>query len=260
MNSSSKTLALVEGAIMVALATALSFVKFFQFPWGGSITLVSMLPICLYSIKRGSKNGMFASIVYALIQLGFGIALDGLLGWGLTGVGLAASIAFDYVVAFSVLGLTGLLNTVFKKVVSSKALGCCMAVLLVAAATTSVLLFNKAFADKPVAVIIVTALAVIFTVLIILLYVKEKDLTKKASLIAIGLVCVLRFLSHFLAGVIAYASWAFELWPGFPADNVPLYSLAYNGAYMLPELVLVLVGAVLLLRIPTFRRFLYVED
>lgn len=49
----SKTLTLVEGAVMVALATVLSFIRVYKLPWGGSITLLSMLPIAVFSIKHG---------------------------------------------------------------------------------------------------------------------------------------------------------------------------------------------------------------
>lgn len=98
---------LVEGAIMVALATALSFVKVFQLPWGGSITLVSMLPIVIYSIKWGIKAGLATALVYSLVQLGQGIVMDGLLGWGLSPAALIGCIMLDYILAFSVLGLAG---------------------------------------------------------------------------------------------------------------------------------------------------------
>mgnify|MGYP000815191690 CR=1 FL=1 len=78
-----KVLTLVEGAVMVALATVLSFVKIVHLPWGGSVTLLSMLPIIVFSIKRGVANGLAASFVFALIQFIQGCA-DGLFGWGLT--------------------------------------------------------------------------------------------------------------------------------------------------------------------------------
>ena len=99
-------LALVEGAIMVALATVLSFVRIVRFPWGGSVTLLSMLPITIYSIRHGVKFGLLASFVYSLIQFLQGV-MDGLFGWGLTGGMLVACILFDYIVAFTVLGLAG---------------------------------------------------------------------------------------------------------------------------------------------------------
>lgn len=99
---------LTEGAIMIALAVVLSYIRVWKLPWGGSVTLLSMLPIVVFSIKWGVKSGMFVSVVYALFQLGQGIIADGLLGWGLTPVMLVACIFFDYLGAFSVLGLAGL--------------------------------------------------------------------------------------------------------------------------------------------------------
>ncbi len=91
---------------MVALATVLSFIRVFKLPWGGSITLLSMLPIVIYSIKNGVKNGMIVSFVYSLVQFFQGI-MDGLFGWGLTPVSLVACILLDYILAFSALGLAG---------------------------------------------------------------------------------------------------------------------------------------------------------
>lgn len=108
MEKNSKTRILVEGAIMVALAFVLSCIKVFKLPWGGSITLLSMLPIVIFSIKRGVKAGLFAAFVSALIQLGQGIIADGLLGWGLTPVMLIACIFLDYIGAYTVIGLAGI--------------------------------------------------------------------------------------------------------------------------------------------------------
>ena len=108
MEKNSKTRILVEGAIMVALAFVLSCIKVFKLPWGGSITLLSMLPIAVFSIKRGVKAGLFAAFVSALIQLGQGIVADGLLGWGLTPVMLISCMFLDYIGAFTVIGLSGI--------------------------------------------------------------------------------------------------------------------------------------------------------
>ncbi|MCQ2540629.1 MAG: energy-coupled thiamine transporter ThiT [Acetatifactor sp.] len=102
-----KTKILVEGAAMVALATVLSFIRVFKLPWGGSITLLSMLPIVLFSIRRGVKSGLVVSFVYALVQFGQGV-MDGLFGWGLTPGMLVACILLDYLGAFFVLGLAGM--------------------------------------------------------------------------------------------------------------------------------------------------------
>ena len=69
-------------AVMVALSAALSMVKIFEMPLGGSVTLLSMLPVCMLAIMYGCKHGLFCSFVYALSQLLFGIGA--VLGWGLT--------------------------------------------------------------------------------------------------------------------------------------------------------------------------------
>ena len=185
---------MVEGAAMVALSTVLSFIPIIQLPWGGTVTLLSMLPIAVFSIRRGVKAGFTASFVYSLIQFAQGI-MKGLFGWGLTPLMLAACIFLDYIGAFTVLGVSG----AFRK---------------------------KKFPGW----IGGTALAV-----------------------------VLRFVFHFLSGVVIWKSVG-ELWNGFSTDNTYLYSFLYNGCYMLPELIFTLAGAVALLKIPQTRRFLIAND
>ena len=105
--SKNKTKILVEGAVMVALATVLSYVRVYRLPWGGSITLLSMLPIVLFSIRRGLGAGLTVSFVFSLVQFTQGI-VDGIFGWGLTPGMLIACILLDYIVAFTVLGLAGI--------------------------------------------------------------------------------------------------------------------------------------------------------
>ena len=41
---------LTMSAVMVALSAALSMVKIFEMPLGGSVTLLSMLPVCMLAI------------------------------------------------------------------------------------------------------------------------------------------------------------------------------------------------------------------
>lgn len=185
-----KTKILVEGAAMVALATVLSFIRVFKLPWGGSITLLSMLPITLFSIRRGVKPGLIVAFVYALIQFLQGV-MDGLFGWGLTPGMLAACILLDYLVAFTVLGLAGC----FRK----------------------------------------------------------KGLPGWIS--GISLAVGLRFLCHFLSGVVIWNSFG-DLWEGFSTENTYLYSFVYNGCYMLPELIFTVIGAVILLSAPQTKRLL----
>lgn len=117
-----KLLALVEGAVMVALATVLCFIRLIRFPWGGSVTLLSMLPIIVFSLRRGVKWGLIASFAFSLVQFLQGV-MDGLFGWGLTSGMLIACILFDYIIAFTVLGLAGIFgNKNFGKMVAGTVL------------------------------------------------------------------------------------------------------------------------------------------
>ena len=60
--------ALTYGAICVATAFALSYVKFFSLPQGGSVTFASMLPIILYSYMFGTRRGLVVGVVYGMLQ------------------------------------------------------------------------------------------------------------------------------------------------------------------------------------------------
>jgi len=121
----SKTLILAECAIMLGLATALSFVKIIKMPWGGSVTLLSMLPIALVSIRRGVKWGLPVAFLYAVIQ--FGMDLGDVLTWSLTPAVFVGMLFLDYLFAFSVLGLSGIYR---KKGFEGQLLGTVIAVTL----------------------------------------------------------------------------------------------------------------------------------
>ena len=60
--------ALTYGAICVAMAFALSYIKFFSLPQGGSVTFASMLPIILYSYMFGTRKGLVVGVVYGMLQ------------------------------------------------------------------------------------------------------------------------------------------------------------------------------------------------
>jgi thiamine transporter len=107
--TNTNTKKIVTGAIMIALATVLSFIRIKWLPWGGSITLLSMFPIVIYSIKYGVKWGLGASFVFSLIQFIQGI-IDGLFGWGLSTSMLIACIFLDYIFAFTVIGIAGMFH------------------------------------------------------------------------------------------------------------------------------------------------------
>ena len=105
--------ALTEGAIFVALAQILSYLKLFRLPQGGSIT-VAMLPILLYCARWGFGAGMLASFVYSVLQL----LLDGAYAWGWQ------SILGDYIVAYTALGLAGLFHKRYHGFFIGVVVGC----------------------------------------------------------------------------------------------------------------------------------------
>ena len=108
-----KTRALTEGALMVAAATALSYVKLLELPQGGSVC-IGMLPIFLYCARWGCKESFLASFAYGLLQLIF----DGAYAWGPT------SMLLDYVLAFGVLGVACLFRKQKGGVFVGTVVGC----------------------------------------------------------------------------------------------------------------------------------------
>ncbi len=174
---------LVLTAVLIGLSTALSLIKIWQMPLGGSITLLSMLPVALISIEYGVSWGLVGAFIYSLIQMGLDLAA--VLSWGLSPLAIFGTIMLDYILAYTSIGLAGMFR---KKGIP----GICGGV------------FNALF---------------------------------------------LRFVFHLISGTIIFDIWMPEGWA-----NPFLYSICYNGLYMLPELVLTMAGAVILFKTPSFTR------
>ncbi|MCI8416373.1 MAG: proton-coupled thiamine transporter YuaJ [Lachnospiraceae bacterium] len=88
---------LVFSAAAMALGMITSFLKIFEAPMGGSVTLFSMLFICCIGYWYGLRVGLMTSIAYGLLQLitdPYIISLP--------------QMAMDYLFAFGALGLSGL--------------------------------------------------------------------------------------------------------------------------------------------------------
>ena len=65
--------ALTEGAVMVALATALGYLKLFELPQGGAVC-IGMLPLFLYCVRWGLGKGLVCCFAYGVLQLIFASA------------------------------------------------------------------------------------------------------------------------------------------------------------------------------------------
>ena len=171
-------LRLTTSAVMIALATVLSLITVVKMPLGGSLTPLSMLPICILSVKYGNRWGFCCSFLYALVQLF--LDLGSVLSWGLTKTAVVACILIDYIAAFTVLGIAG----IFREKGTWGILG------------------------------------------------------------GIALAIALRYTCHVISGGTVFSIWC--EW-----DSAWVYSLCYNGAYLLPEGILTLLGTWGILRIPS---------
>ena len=81
----------------MALAYVTSFIKIFELPYGGSVTLLSMLFIVLAANWYGVKTGMLVGFAYGVLQFLQEPHFLSLL-----------QVCCDYVLAFAALGLAGL--------------------------------------------------------------------------------------------------------------------------------------------------------
>ena len=99
---------ITESSLMVAFATVLSFIKLVEMPYGGSVTLASMLPIVIVSYRHGIIFGLASGGVYAAIQQLLGLST---LSYFTTWQSILAVILLDYVIAFTITGLGGIFRS-----------------------------------------------------------------------------------------------------------------------------------------------------
>lgn len=207
-----KTKRLTESAMLLAVAIVLELVsKMFipEMPFGGQITLVSMLPVVLISYRHGVKWGLVSGITYALLEMAIGAKTvaaafqPGYFGDETMIVNALIMCMLDYIVAYSVLGLGGC--------------------------------FRNRTQNHGVS----------------LMY---------GSLVALGA----RYVAHIASGYILFSGWAewFFTQDGFPAWGAQLveslsptalglvYSVVYNGMYMIPEIIITAAVSLFLARVP----------
>ncbi|MEE0884552.1 MAG: energy-coupled thiamine transporter ThiT [Faecalimonas sp.] len=88
---------LVYSALGIALALVTSYIKLWEMPMGGSVTLLSMFFICLIGYWFGLKYGLITGIAFGLLQF---IIDPYMLS--------VPQVILDYPLAFGALGLSGL--------------------------------------------------------------------------------------------------------------------------------------------------------
>lgn len=95
-SASSAVKRLVFSAMGIALAIVTSYIKVWEMPMGGSVTLLSMLFICLIGYWFGAGYGILAGAAYGILQFIIDPYMVSVL-----------QVLFDYPLAFGALGLSG---------------------------------------------------------------------------------------------------------------------------------------------------------
>lgn len=201
-------------AIATAISVACSLIPFFGLPYGGTVTLASMLPIVIVSYVYGVKWGLFTSFTYAVIQViadlvqGKGSVILALPADGFGAVQVISILLIDYFLAYTVLGLGGIFRNKIKNKTASLVLGSVVALFL-------------------------------------------------------------RYVMHTVSGFIfygSYAEWFFTQDGIYKIGKVILdstkgqllafvYSVIYNGMYMIPEIIITAVAAVAISRLPQIKKY-----
>ena len=207
-----KTKRLTESAMLLSVAIVLELVSKMiipEMPFGGQVTMASMLPVVLISYRHGVRWGLTAGFGYALIEMAIGTKTvaaafqPGYFGDGAMIGNALLMCLMDYVLAYTALGLGGCFRGKIKN--NGIALMC-------------------------------------------------------GSLVALGT----RYLAHIFSGYILFSGWAewFFTQEGFPAWGASLaaslsptalgwvYSVVYNGMYMIPEILITAATAVILGKMP----------
>lgn len=88
---------LAFSSLAIALAVVTSMITLFKFPFGGSVTLLSMFFICFVGYLYGLKAGLMTGFAYGILQLILGPYIL-----------FPLQVVVDYLLAFGALGLSGL--------------------------------------------------------------------------------------------------------------------------------------------------------
>ncbi|MBE6576562.1 MAG: hypothetical protein E7653_00305 [Ruminococcaceae bacterium] len=208
MKTTFKTQRLTVSAVMLAFATVLAivceFIPFLNLPFGGGFTVASMLPIVVISYMYGLKWGFFTSFTYSVIQVLMSLIM------GKTVLALFTPSSDDYM-----------------------GLGAAFAIIII---------------DYLIAYTVL-GIGGIF----------RNCIKNKVLAIVLGVVVALslRYVCHIISGYIFYGAWAewFFSQEGFYAIGEKilgtfsgkglalLYSIFYNGLYMIPEIIITAITA-----------------
>lgn len=215
-----KTKKLVTTAMLLAFALILSLIQLIRLPFGGTVTPASMTPIVILAFVYGTKWGIFSSFVYSILQMLVGMStVSAFFLPGESHMALASAICIciiDYIGAYTALGLAGAFKNRFKTKTTSLCTG-------------------------------------VFVALTV------------------------KYIMHIISGAVFFGAWAewfftdtsglmqidalsgFCAWVMNTFDGYGLalfYSVIYNGAYMIPEIIITVIAAPFIYKILTKAKLL----
>ncbi|MBE7048084.1 MAG: ECF transporter S component [Ruminococcaceae bacterium] len=191
-----KTKKIVTTAMLIAVAAVLSIFQPFQLPFGGGITIASMMPIIIIAYCYGTKWGLYSAFIFSLVQLLMGmktVTAFFMPGDEQMAFGKAICVCLlDYIVAYTVLGFGGIFKNKLKQ------------------------------GRHGVAICLGTIVALL-----------------------------LRYITHVVSGAIFFGAWAdwffgqegfylgAKILETFSGGGLAcIYSIIYNGTYMIPEIII----------------------
>lgn len=220
MKTTQKTQRMTVSAVMLAFATVFALVceliPFLNLPFGGGFTVASMLPIVIISYMYGLKWGFFTSFTYSVIQIIISLIK------GSTVLALFTPSSDGYMgsigIAIAIIAIDYLLAYTVLGVGG---------------------IFRNRISNKVLALVLGVVLAL-----------------------------SLRYLCHIISGYIFYGAWAewFFTQEGFYAvgDKILgvfsgkglalVYSIFYNGLFMIPEIIITAIVAVPVSKISFIRK------
>ncbi len=102
-----QTKIVAEITVFSALSTVLYTIRPFTLPYGGAITLGSMVPTMWLSLRRGIRVGVIAGAIFGVLALFMDIILLG----GSAVVATPLQAILEYPVAFGLIGLSGIFHS-----------------------------------------------------------------------------------------------------------------------------------------------------
>lgn len=114
---------LAEIAVFAALSAVLYVIRPFTLPYGGSITLGSMVPVLWLSLRRGVRVGFVAGAIFGLLAL----VIDAMLLGAASIIVSPIQVILEYPIAFGVLGLAGIFH---RKTVTFAIIGVALSVFI----------------------------------------------------------------------------------------------------------------------------------